>query len=975
MGSVRTRVLFYHDPDLAWRQVLMPWFRFWPREAWKQDQPVIFLAPDSAAIAWVKGRLVQAGVPALGVQFFTPGGLRALLRDNARPLALREDLRLLMELAAAELPDNPVAQSAREPSEFLQHCDRLDAAGWGPDAFDLPEARELAQHFYQLVEASGLQTSAAADRALTKETEPRIAQVLAYGFAPGHGGALTLLRALQALARSAIYCLPAIGQEGDELAWRATLELLGDTDDLAEPNDRPLAALADAAENFDRLPEGEAGLRVVLAADITTEARVIENEIHRWRHELAPGERIGVVFAHDGQPLAREVARRLVDAGIAHQDEIGHQPGQRPAQGLAEAWRLYQERADADSVRQFVRALRRAGRISPPEEHAVWKSLERAFGEAMTTQLAVLRPLVDRQYRGEQAARLLDAWPLLPAHATFREYTALCLPVLKKLRWPERLDAWEHRAAALSENLRRPLERGQYLRWLAEVCRIPGRTRDGLGREAFAPIVLTTVERAAAQSWRCLVFAGLNRGDWPAEQSDSLLLSARLCQQLNRRAMMDSPVGQGQQCLRPARSWLASRLDERRRFAGQCASLLRQVRGEACFTAHRENPGEPGREQDLADWLTRLFHAQFGRLSSDDELREASDATAETFASESAKADVFPEITQAWSRRRDPLTPFDQYSFCFAAPPEEPLTLSCRAWEDALKFPGHAWFRHVLQVQPLEELLSQSPRSQMVGNWAHQWAQAPAPKNQFIDRPDAAEWTRLVDRAAMQVRQRVEAAYAQAGRTLPDWWRIDWATARRLAHQFAAALIDLEYPAFAAEWELPYAPLNNATHALHGLPLGGRIDALVSDGLPEELNHGADHWPSECLAWIIDFKTGADRPLTTSRLEKGDGVQLALYALALHARGAEQIRTSLLTPGAEVVDQVSIEQIQLLDGPWEILREQAFNGRFGLRGPQRSQYSFVGHYPTAHLTVKTGVLEEKWARTHSLNSAIYVNGR
>ncbi|WP_309384549.1 PD-(D/E)XK nuclease family protein [Cerasicoccus frondis] len=966
------RLLFYRDPDSAWRQVLLPWFKFWPREAWKQERPVVFLAPDSSTIAWVKHRLVHAGVPALGLQFLTPGGLRALLRGQleTKPLALREDLRLLMELAAGDLPDNPVAQAtAQDPSDFLRHCDRLESAGWAPDAFNLPEARELAQRFYELLAESGLQTSASADRALVAGgREPCIAQVMAYGFGAGEGGSLTLLRALPELAESAAYCLRVNGDRPDELVWRSTMEQLGEADEIPESQMRPLAELANAAEFQQRLSGGAPLLKAMIAPEISVEASAIENEIHRWRAGLEPGQRIGVVFARDGLPLAREVARRLTDAGLAHQDEIGHLPGRRMAQQLVEAWRIYQDEADADSARVFVRELCRAGHLSERSERAVWQALEYAFNEAMTTDIAVLRPLLSRQRYGDVALSALDAWPLLPAEATFAEYTQLCLPVLKKLRWPERLDAWEQRADTLVENLKRPLRRTQYLRWLAEVIRIPGRTRPALGREAFAPIVLTTVERAVAQSWTYLVFAGLNRGDWPAEQSDSLLLDAQLSARLNFRACMDSPVGLGQQCLRPGKSWLPNSLDDRRRFGDACTALLRHVQKDALFTAHRENPADPGREQDLADWLNCLFHAQFGELPGEDELRAASQDLVAQFAPPPSAPDTFSAITDIWRRRRDPLTPFDEFSFSLAAPPESPIAFPSRGWELALSRPANAWFQHVLRVRPIKTLQEEDPRAMTTGVWAHQWAQPTAADLDYLPRPEAEDWSLDIDRQAMALRRSLAAAFKQAGRTLPDWWRIDWTIARSKAHLFARALQGVEWRSIRTECELPGTALRLPGHPLDGLVLTGRIDALLSDEAPEKLNEfPQDAWPTRAAAWVVDFKTGGDDELKARNLEKGTGIQLALYALTLHSMGSERVQTSLLKPGAELEPQVSLETIFSLDAPWEIIRQMAHTGCFGLRGTQRDDFSFVGDYPLAHQDIAAGVLEAKWKLTFGLD--------
>ncbi|MGE9297397.1 MAG: hypothetical protein ACQKBV_14030, partial [Puniceicoccales bacterium] len=369
------KVFFTNDPETAWQQAAAPWFTALVQDAWRQEKPVVFLAPDSSHIGWVKRQLVLSSTPALGIEFWTPGVLRSHLRatlGDTRPLAVREDLRLIMELAAASLPGNPIAQAATlDPSDFLQLCDQLDAAGWGPDAFSNADAAELATRFYEHLEAAKLITSARADRDLARQLrdhEPPLAQVFAMGFGPGHADALTLLRLLPDAADSLALCALTGDIGVDDQLWRDTLETLGESANLREiETERPLRPIADAAEQHERA-QADAWPEVILAPTVTLEARVIVEQIQATLTRSAPGERIGVVFARGGLPLTRETARLLCDAELAHQDEVGHQPGRTPAQIVFEAWRDYQERADADAARAFFRALQRAGRIDAQAE-------------------------------------------------------------------------------------------------------------------------------------------------------------------------------------------------------------------------------------------------------------------------------------------------------------------------------------------------------------------------------------------------------------------------------------------------------------------------------------------------------------------------------------------------------------------------------------------------------------------------------
>jgi len=966
-------VFFANSGTAAWTHALRPWFEAWAREAWKQPKPVGLLAPDSAYLAWIKRQLVQHRIPALGVEFWTPGALRSSLchaLGDFPALAVREDLQLILEIVAGDLPANPIARAAAlDPSDFLRICDQLDAAGWGPEALDNPDAQELATAFYQQLSRTHLLTSAQADRELARrlpEAAPPLAQVLAAGFGPAHNGSLHLLRALPDAAESFALCA-FTGDEADaDLLWRATIESLANSEILPEPKaSAPFVSLAQAAANHERVAANKRAATVTLAPNVITESRVILDHITSILQKGEPDQRIGVIFSQAGQPLAREVARLLSEANLGHQDDIGRQPGRSPNQALFEHWARHQERANADSARAFFRAMKRAGNLEHDAERRLRRALEDAFQEAMTGDFRVLAPLIETRLQDDNARHFLHEWPLLPAQATFQEFADRCLPALGALGWPERIDSLKTRWRDLAAHLMTPLPRKRFLHWLAEVCRIPGRTRHPLGREPFAPITLTTVEQAGAQTWDHLIFAGLNREDWPPEKPESLLLDARRCHELNQRCAIPGPAGEGAPILRPGKAPLASMAANRSRFDRQCRHLLSVTRKSANFTAHREKPDEPGRDQDLADWLLRITFAQTGNLPADGELRESATATAQAFREGSEPLAHFPEIARAYQSRRDSGKPFNEYSFCLTKPPAEPLTLSCRAWEDAVRLPAHAWFRHILKVEPEGDFCDSDPRSRALGVWVHQWIRPPAAASPFGPLPESGAWRESVDQHAGAVRERVARAFEHAGRSLPDWWRMDWTQARNQARQFALVLSGQAWPSASGEWNLPRAAISRPAHPLHGLTLTGRIDLVLSDAPGTALNESLPaRWPSEAAALIMDFKTGGDEPLKLAKVRRGEGLQLALYAMALHALGAASVDASILRPGEQIEPQVSLDALLELNGLWEGVAAIARTGKFGARGDQQSRFAFTGHSPLAQIPIKASILEAKWRLTH-----------
>jgi hypothetical protein len=158
-----------------------------------------------------------------------------------------------------------------------------------------------------------------------------------------------------------------------------------------------------------------------------------------------------------------------------------------------------------------------------------------------------------------------------------------------------------------------------------------------------------------------------------------------------------------------------------------------------------------------------------------------------------------------------------------------------------------------------------------------------------------------------------------------------------------------------------------------GFKLRGRIDLILAKAAPT-----ANRFEKIPL-WVIDYKTGKRSSLRSSqwksaedirqgviaKLLKGDGVQVALYALALHQLGAEDIGISLLARGLDLAaPQLTLQEIAAHEQIWRELADMQRTGVFGMRGFIRSEFGFTGDYPLATLPVDYDLLETKWPLTH-----------
>src|SRR5437773_12225477 len=111
----------------------------------------------------------------------------------------------------------------------------------------------------------------------------------------------------------------------------------------------------------------------------------------------------------------------------------------------------------------------------------------------------------------------------------------------------------------------------------------------------------------------------------------------------------------------------------------------------------------------------------------------------------------------------------------------------------------------------------------------------------------------------------------------------------------------------AVEWSLARTsliPLNeNET-----LRVRGRIDLILARRKSDQSQIGYEG------LWVVDYKTGRQRGFSLKELRRKDtpelnfrkqliegrGVQITLYALAVHALGAEHVQPTLLSPAAHL---------------------------------------------------------------------------
>ncbi len=264
-----------------------------------------------------------------------------------------------------------------------------------------------------------------------------------------------------------------------------------------------------------------------------------------------------------------------------------------------------------------------------------------------------------------------------------------------------------------------------------------------------------------------------------------------------------------------------------------------------------------------------------------------------------------------------------------------------------MRWPAIVWMEIFLGATPDDD--DGNAWAIATGQWVHRWLADSVGKGEerkFVDVKCADEIRERISKYACDLRERVAALCASRGKVLPDWWRSGWSNALYIADCLAAKVSDLhDWSEMAVEWSLERPSL---------IPLGenetlrvrGRIDLILARRKSDQSQIGYED------LWVVDYKTGRQRGFSLKELRKKDtpqrkfrkqliegrGVQLALYALAVHALGAEHVQLTLLSPAEQLEPQFHLADVLAQKDFWSELHRMQETGVFGMLGPVHADF-------------------------------------
>ena len=525
------RLYFGPSFEGAWQHVILPWFKAVGLAACESTRRVVVAVPHPARAQFLRARLLEESVSLLGIHFVSPPQLREMLLDRSDiKLPLREDLRLLLSIAAEEElvassnEDEKIAAKSvrRAPDHLLRTIDELKAGGWKFEQAGPPSFRNLVRRFEKLLQACAFTSLQQADRLALKRVrnDPRIfGELLVAGFDGAHWPLWPLLQAAVTASDQAVIILSDPRDEARDLdeAWFGTWEQnFGAADSIPAPileiSHRSVPAQEAQLDLFAEAPRRR--MEFLIGRETTEEAQAIVTLALQYAAD-PESKRIGILFPAPGS-LARSVAALLEQLKIPHYDGIGHfiAPTLEDLSWLA--WLRLQESNRLFPLLNFLATLPDNDPLfSSASRDVINDVLRRAFSQLLIDDLAVLGEFCAHHFEhasAPAAAGALSEVQFLSRKATLSQFVEKTLEIFEILKWKDRAAELERLSAEWKDRLAASFSRQSYLRWLREILGKPRRSRDAGGAHPYSRIHLLSIAEAEGEPWSHVILAGLNEG-------------------------------------------------------------------------------------------------------------------------------------------------------------------------------------------------------------------------------------------------------------------------------------------------------------------------------------------------------------------------------------------------------------------------------------------------------------------------------
>lgn len=896
--------------------------------------------------------MAEENIGAVGLQFWVPSDLRDFLQKKIVPeffLGDQPTFHFLLSAAAASSNSFALQKSIMaDPSSLWREMNRgIDSPNFDDD---------VTKKFFELKDKAHLYTPREIDAVLLEKNDRMMRSCLVVGFDSKHWPLWNLLRAavLSSEQSGVCFLFPQKYAESLDMTWIGSWEqflgestLVTDDESLGFSENRRIFYRAAA----DTRQQAEA---VVLQA-----VKFLQDKIfHKKNNAFA---RLGILVPGAGS-LAREIASLLDQTGIEFHDGIGHRAPPLDDQDAWDAWFEWESDPQLLSLLKFIRLFHNSSKILNIELKNIEDCFHDALSETFVNDIAVARAYWAQSQRADARvlSEKLSFWKILPEQATVENYLSQTSEFLHHLHWQARAVFVESLRKTHKNCLDVACARNVFLRWLADLAQNKKFARVANGSHSFSRAQLLAYADAEGQDWTHLIFAGLNEGIYPQPIEASGWMTEEEIFKHNRNAVAQGSQGEGHTTVKDGKEICLGPVELRFIQQRQFQSLVESASRGLAFTWSMAD--ENKQFFPPSDFLTKFYHKQNNAPLDEKLIHNIAEQTSSWIFSSKIPLPPWPkrsgaQAAKAYEIRRAP-TPFTVYDFCLATPPSEQVRIACKEFETVLKDPAKIWMKIFLGVEPPQDWELADMWSLTRGLWAHDWLRAifnPDKKLGEVARVEMPVLRERLRNAAMEKRAQMENIFSSANWKLPIEWTAAWKEALWIAFHLLEAVSKIkEWPYALTEWNLPH-DFSISLEKNLSLLLKGRIDLI----LLKQKNI------SEGDAWVMDYKTGGSaKKISKSELHKGQGLQLALYALSLEALGAKSVFLSAVMPEEEISPELAKEDLSSFADFWKGLAQMEKNGVFGARGELKPEFGFKAKYPVAILPIDKDLLEERWELTH-----------
>ena len=459
------------------------------------------------------------------------------------------------------------------------------------------------------------------------------------------------------------------------------------------------------------------------------------------------------------------------------------------------------------------------------------------------------------------------------------------------------------------------------------------------------------------------MFLDSHEGAWPLYAAENPLLDDRTRRQLNSLRVQNQLPGQPAEC-----GHLLTSADRAHLEQTQLCELLENCDGPLAFAAPAHDPSEPNKELYPNEWALRcMVESSRGGPSEGhllDRWRQAIRETTAPLLKLAPREEA--RLREVRSRRRDPQTGFDEYTFNFQALHAEDELPMDEAWStrDLDNFatqPATFALDRVFDAQPWRHSGARLARAEnwAVGRLVHRWIKAALGASRHPRRFGPEDWRAArvegLDRA--KTHSRADLLRRLERENLPLWWegvlrKAEWATRRCLDSLAEAAANSGQ----AEQWVIVDKHFSAALRTAGG-PL--RLHALCDVAVLDRRGFNA------AVCHVLDIKTGSQpraAAITAAHVDGGAGLGLAALLLLAREEGAaaDSVKVGVIHPEASNLSALASGAADALSAQLGRIAERQRALIFGQR-PAASARDFEHgeDLPMATVPIEPAILRAK----------------